>query len=396
MPDSISNLAVMKNEKLINTLLAAFLISIGLSSCTQSIKEPERISTLIKIDSLLQAKHDADLFHGSVFIQDPAGNKLTKSYGVAHRGWDIPNDENTVFDIASVNKSMISGLIMIAAQEGKLQTSNRLVDLLEEFEIGYSGKFSEEITLHHMMSHSSGLPDYDAVGEELSANGFRAFKRKHFSNSEYVDFISQLPVRGMPDETVYYSNFAYHLLAVILEETYQMPFHEILKEKLTDPLGMKATYSQSSNQVSIPNLAVGYSFNEDESTWMANDFIDLTLGRRIFSTAHDLGLWIQEMSEGKVLTQESLVQMKANHLGDITDGLAYGYGWVTYRANEKYGMGDLDIEEPYIIHGGNTEGFRAMAININEGDYIISFLTNSGWRTNEMDLATNIVHNLID
>jgi len=159
---------------------------------------------------------------------------------------------------------------------------------------------------------------------------------------------------------------------------------------------MTQTYSSSSNQVSTPNLAVGYSYHEDDKKWLANNFIDLTLGRRIFSKAGDLRLWIKEMSEGKILNQKSLTKMKANHLSEITQDLGYGYGWVTFGKGDNYGMGNLGIDEPYIIHGGNTEGFRAMAININEGDYIISFLMNSGWRTNEMELAKIIVNNLID
>ncbi len=386
----------MKKQYLFKLTILISFIAVVQFSCTQSIKEPERISSLIKIDSLLQAKSDEDLFHGSIFIQDPAGNQLQKAYGIARRDWNLPNDINTVFDIASVNKSMISGLIMIAEQEGKLTTDDKLVDLLSKFEINYSGNFSDAITLHHMMSHSSGLPDYDAIGEEYAANGFQKFKRMHFSNAEYVDFISTLPVRGNPNETVYYSNFAYHLLAIILEETYKQPFDEILKEKLTSPLGMTQTYSQSSNQITIPNLAVGYSYQEEDQVWLANDFIDLTLGRRIFSTAADLAMWTKEMNEGKVLSEESLTKMKTNHLSEITQDLGYGYGWVTFGPGDNYGMGDLGIDEPYIIHGGNTEGFRAMTININEGDYIISFLTNSGWRTNEMEFAQNIVNNLID
>jgi len=223
----------MKKHNLTYIWRSLILFSIGCSSCTRSIQEPERVSSLIRIDSLLQAKADADLFHGSVFIQDPAGNQFKKAYGIALRDWDIPNDTNTVFYITSVNKSLISGLIMIAEQEGKLKTTDRLVDLLERLEVKYSGNYSSDITLHHMMSHSSGLPDYDAVGEELSADEFRKFKRMHFSNDEYVDFISKLPVRGQPNETVYYSNFAYHLLAIILEESYSLPFEQILEEKLT-------------------------------------------------------------------------------------------------------------------------------------------------------------------
>jgi hypothetical protein len=53
-------------------------------------------------------------------------------------------------------------------------------------------------------------------------------------------------------------------------------------------------------------------------------------------------------------------------------------------------MGDLGIDTPYIIHGGSTDGYKAMLININQGAYVISFLSNVGNRTNEMQLAQKI------
>ena len=71
------------------------------------------------------------------------------------------------------------------------------------------------------MSHISGLPDYDSVEPELFQNEGRLFKRKQFSNAAYVDFISQLPAKGTPEQQFYYSNFSYHLLAIILEDVYK-------------------------------------------------------------------------------------------------------------------------------------------------------------------------------
>ena len=75
--------------------------------------------------------------------------------------------------------------------------------------------------------------------------------------------------------------------------------------------------------------------------------------------------------------------------------ISYGYGWVLVGAGEKSMMGDLGITKPYIIHGGKTDGYKAMLININGGEYVISFLSNVGGRTQEMELAQKIVNILI-
>ena len=80
----------------------------------------------------------------------------------------------------------------------------------------------------------------------------------------------------------------------------------------------------------------------------------------------------------------------------MTSNIGYGYGWVIYGAGDSYRMGDLNIKDSYIIHGGATEGFKSMLININEGDYVISFLSNVGDKTDEMDLAKKITHILME
>ena len=80
-----------------------------------------------------------------------------------------------------------------------------------------------------------------------------------------------------------------------------------------------------------------------------------------------------------------------DHLSNIGVNFSYGYGWVVYGEKEKFSMGDLGIDQPYIIHGGSTEGYKAMLVIINGGEHILSLLSNVGDRTNEMELSKAIV-----
>ena len=95
------------------------------------------------------------------------------------------------------------------------------------------------------------------------------------------------------------------------------------------------------------------------------------------------------------LTKESLNLMKQNQQKEINKKYSYGYGWVVFDGENKSEMGNLEISQPYIIHGGSTEGYKAMLININNGEYVISFLSNIGNKTQEMQLAQKIVNILI-
>ncbi len=371
------------------SLVVYLSVSIG---CQQK-KEEASLSSFQnrthKIDSLFKAHYQQDRFQGGVVISQK-GETIYENYlGIADRSWNIPISKDVKFDIASLNKSMIAALVLKAVEEGKLHLDDKLVDLLSSF--SYEGKFHPEITLHHMLSNSSGLPDYDSVAEELQQNEFLPFKRLRFTNESYVDFISKIEPVSKPGEQFYYSNFAYHLVSIILEETYEKPFSEILKEKLTLPLGLENTLSESENEIIIPKLAKAYNYQETTGQWNQNLFIDLSLGRRIFSTPSDLNRWAQVMDTPGWLTGASLKLMKKNHQAEISEKFSYGYGWVVIDGENKSKMVDLGISQPYIIHGGSTEGYKAMLININNGAYVISFLSNVGSQTQEIQLAQEIV-----
>ena len=316
------------------------------------------------------------------------------NFGLADRGWGIKVDKDVKFDIASVNKSMIAALILKAVEEERLKLDDRLVTLLKDF--SYAGSFHPDITIHHLLCHTSGLADYDAISEELKQDNFQKFKRQHFSNGAYVNFISNLNPIDAPGKRFYYSNFSYHLLAIILEKVYNESFPKLLEEKLTKPLGLHNTFSEINNSVINSQLAHAYNFETSTGQWLKNPFIDLTLGRRIFSTASDLNRWAQVMDNPGYLSEHSLGLMQKNHLAQLSDNFSYGYGWVVFDKVHKSDMGNLGIDKPYIIHGGSTDGYKAMLLNINKGEYVISFLSNVGNRTQEMKLTKEITNILIE
>ncbi len=374
------------------TFLIIIFLTIGCNS-----KEKKSIIKDIgfrvqQIDTLFQRKFKEDKFHGGVVISKKGEILYENYFGIADRSLNILMRRNMKFDIASVNKSMIAGLVLKAVENKLLNLEDKLVDLLSDFK--YSGQFDSEITLHQMLCHRSGLPDYDSVSLELKENGFLKFKRLRFTNEEYVDFISQLKSVSKPNQKFYYSNFAYHLIAMVLETVYNKSFKEVLKENLTTPLGLKYTVSESENENIIPGLVKAYTYDFQHNKWKITPYIDLSLGRRIFSTPSDLNKWAQVIGNPGWLSQSSLKLMLQNYQ-ENTSNISYGYGWFVVDEEHKSKIGNLEITQPYIIHGGSTDGYKAMLININNQEFVISFLSNVGNRTNEMKLAQEIVKILI-
>lgn len=229
----------------------------------------------------------------------------------------------------------------------------------------------------------------------MSDDHFLVFKRQHFSNESYVDFISQLKPENQPNRRFYYSNFAYHLIAIILEDCYQKDFSKILNEKNCAPLELTETFATTSNKAVFQNIVEGYNYSKNIQGWERNNFIDLTIGRRIYSSATDLYKWGKAMNNTVLLSKNSLKLMHTNHILDITNKLSYGYGLGVFDGIGQYGMGDLSITKKYIIHGGATEGYKSMHVNIEKGEFIIAILSNIGDQLNEMLMTHKIVEILI-
>lgn len=371
-------------------LCIGILCVLSCDNSSRDISKPKSLTD--KLDSLFHAELEEERFSGTIVIGHREEVFYSKALGIADRTWDIKMQPDFRFDIASLNKSMVGALIMIAVQEGRLSLTNKLVDQLSDY--SYTGSFDVDISIHHMLTHTSGLPDYDGVSPELAENNFSAFKREHFTNQRYVDFISKIERLSEPGKQFAYSNFAYHLLCIILEDVYEKSFGELLEEKILQPLDMKFTFSTTDNDELFEEFATGYVFRDGR--WKENPFIDLSIGRRVFSTSEDLFKWARALNKPDLLSQESLDLIKTNHLESITKDLSYGYGWVVFDDDDTFRMGDLSIKKPYIIHGGSTDGFKSLLINIENGEWVIAILANSGNRTNELDLGKRITELLIN
>jgi CubicO group peptidase (beta-lactamase class C family) len=355
-------------------------------SCKNKEQTQEGIDAkFFAIDSILTAENEADNFHGGVVLGTKKQVLFTKFLGLSNRISGAKINAETKFDMASINKSFAGYLIAKAEKEGRLSVDDKLVDLISKFD--YKGAFDSSITIKQMLTHTSGLCDYNGIADSLKANGFVAFKKMHFSNAEYIDFISQLEPVAKPGEQFHYSNFAYHLLNIIIEDLYQKPLNNVLQEKVFNPFAMANTLNSVDNDEMIENLTIGYNYEKETGKWIPNDYIDLSLGRRVFCTVPDLFKWGQIQSG----LRNELPDLHVNHIADISNKISYGYGWVVYDNGDAYMMGDLEIDKPYIIHGGSTEGYKSILVNINNGELVVAIMANSGSRTNETELLKKIV-----
>lgn len=363
-----------------------FLITFLCSSFIHGQKLPAHPQWQEKVNAYLQTQADSGLFSGTVSIRFRDVH-FQAAYGVADRRFALPMQKEYRFDIASVNKSFIAGLSLMAVQEGHWRLDDQLNALLRRLDL--PGQFPSDITLHQLLSHRAGLPDYDGVPENLRRHAFRGLKRAHFTTKEYLRFISALPMAQAVDSGFYYSNFAYHLLAALLEAQYKTTLNALLQEKICRPLKLTSLVSSADNSEILPKLSRPYLFQTGE--WITSPFIDRSVGRcRIYGNAADLTAWSAALGTQSILEPPYYQAMMTDHHPE-DPRWSYGYGWVVYGPGDHFKMGDLDLPFRYSIHGGSTDGYKSMLVHAPEQDLHLALLANSGNRTAETALTKTIV-----
>ena len=344
----------MKKSILLLFIFSQYLVS---TSCSQQQPKVSKVTDkAFKIDSLVSLYADYEGFNGSVLVSHEGQIIYKKGFGFANMEWNIPNQTDTKFQIASITKPFTAMLVMQLVAEGKLELHKPISTYLPD----YPKTNGNQITIHHLLTHSSG------IAREGVNN------KKQNRPKAMVDQFAEAPLEFKPGERFNYSNSGYTLLGYIIETVTGSSYAEVLHEKIFVPLGMKNSgYFRHSKL--IENMASGYNkrfgeyFNAegtDESTAYA--------AGAIYSTVEDMFIWNQSLHHEQLLPKEYLNQMFEKHIVDPSYG-HYGYGWELI--NKPIGNTSEMVET--VGHSGSIDGFRALYTKIPSSNSSIIFLNNT-------------------
>ncbi len=256
---------------------------------------------------------------------------LTKGYGLANvdDGWPITPATN--FRLASVTKQFTATCVLMLVDRGKLRLDDPIRKYFPEFP-----PFADNVTIRHMLQHTSGLQDYEPIyGDRFPEQVTDAGVVRIISNTESTYFV--------PGSEHRYSNSAYAILSELVRKLSGQSFPDFLQENIFGPLGMSNTLAFVDGQSVVPNRAYGYTVTDgdvefsDQSAWSA------VLGDGgIYSSVLDLYRWDQAQYRDELISPE----LKAQALTPGHEN--YGFGWVIddYRGHKRY------------HHSGSTSGFR--------------------------------------
>ncbi|MCF6436762.1 serine hydrolase domain-containing protein [Pseudoalteromonas sp. MMG022] len=250
----------MKNTAFLLSLLLAFNVQAASSSLTA------------KIDGIMKEAIGSDapgcnlgVSHNGQFIHK-AG------YGMANLELDVPLDGNQVHRMASVSKQFTAMAVLILVQQGKIDLDKDIHAYLPELR-----DYKAKVTIRQMLDHTSGMGDYDLIapsfeGEKSeraitlkSAAGgeFRLGNQDYLTISEFYDVVKTVPLARAPNTQFQYSNLAYFLLSVLVEEVSGKSLRQFSDEHIFKPLGMKHTFFSDNPLEVVKNRASGYKLNDE-------------------------------------------------------------------------------------------------------------------------------------
>ena len=263
-------------------------------------------------------------FSGAVLVKTATSGPLVKAYGLANDELDIPNSPDVVFSIGSLAKQFTGAAILKLQMLGKLN----IMDSLGKFIPGLNSDLSS-ITLHQLLTHTSGLPaDMGTLNEVITRE----------------DFLARLQETAIPAanrDRYLYSHTGYNLLAILIERISGEDYESFLSQHLFKPAGMKHTGYRIPDWASAA-VAHGYSFCNDWGRPMDSGWLDdgPSWNRRgsgaMLSTLNDLYAWHLALLGNEILDAQSKDQYyHPAPTVQINEVSTMGYGWRIIQSSRK-------------------------------------------------------------
>lgn len=310
-----------------------------------------------QIDSIFESMFPANQPGACVIVVKDGKICYDKSFGLADMSKATPITDSTSFNICSVSKQFTAAGILLLAEQGRLSVNDSVSKYFPEFK----ASFFNHITLSHLLSHTSGIPDarprtpqqweaYTAIHPTRfkSLDQYKLFCEEDES-LRYLESLDSLVFE--PGTAYEYQNPTYQMLGRVIEIVSGQDLDSWMEQNIFKPAGMKSAVYHSPD-IKIKNMAHAYS-GDASGKWHQDDYGFANF----FGTKADGGIYVTPLDFVKwdaALFSDSVLSYKSRRLAhtpktatDIPD-TAYGYGWFI---ENKPGYPEK------IYHTGDNGGF---------------------------------------
>ncbi|MCA1566136.1 MAG: serine hydrolase [Acidobacteria bacterium] len=330
-----------------------------------------------RIDEYLTRANKIGQFNGSALVAENGKVIYKKGFGLANMEWNVPNEADTKFRLASVTKQFTAALILQLVDQGKLKLDGKLSEYLPD----YRKEVGDKVTIHHLLTHTSGIPSYTSLPkfmEDASRNPYKV-----------VDFVKKYASGDLefePGAKFRYNNSGYFLLGAIIEKIHGKPYEQVIKENIFDPLGMKNSGYDRHDTI-LSKRASGYQ--KTPAGYTNAPYLDMSIpyaAGSLYSTVEDLYLWDQALYADKIVSAKSKELMYKPFLDN------YAYGWNISKVNLAQSKETVNS----VAHSGGIHGFSTLLTRYPEQKHLIVLLDNTsqGGNLGRINRAlTNILYN---
>ncbi len=307
---------------------------------------------------------DAGAFSGAVLVAKDGKVLVERAGGMASQRFGVANTVETKFNLGSCNKMFTAVAVAQLAQQGRLSFEDKVGKHLPDFP---SEEVRDEVTIHHLLTHTSGMGDYFGPLFEKNWTRVRTLQ-------DFVPYLNEEPLIVDPGSRFVYSNAGYIVLGLIIEKASGQSYFDYVRQYVFEPAGMTNT---DSYDVDIPtaNLAIGHTRlvpgGRGAGPLRENLFLHAAKGASAgggYSTVGDMQRFAQALLGHKLLNKEMTEKVMRGQIevGEEGGGGRYGYGFGEETVNGHRTIG----------HTGGAPGISAVFRVFPDEGYTVVVLAN--------------------
>jgi len=269
-----------------------------------------------RFEDFIERRADQGEFSGAVLLARGDQVVLRRAFGLASLRYDVPNEPDTKFAMGSMNKMFTGVGICQLVEQGFLSFESTIGDVLPD----YPNRAAHEITVHQLLTHTSGIPSYWNAKYEERWKTLRSVQ-------SLIDLFADEPLRFEPGSSYEYSNGGPTVLGRMIEVLSKKDYFTFVRDHVTGPAGMRSTDFYEVER-SVPNLAMGYTRTRHDGTsgdeWLENTLVHTVRGGPAggcYTTVDDMLRFGRALQDGKLLSPEmTRTMLDGAHGAELQDG----------------------------------------------------------------------------
>lgn len=313
----------------------------------------EVVEHLPQLTARLQREADAGRFMGAVLVARGDEILFRQAYGTADVATGAPLQVGSRFRLASISKQFTAAAILKLQDDGKLTIGDPVCRWIQPCPVAWA-----PLKIHHLISHTSGIPDL------MARPGWGNRRTTPATLDELTEDSKLFRLSFEPGTKVRYNNAGFNLAAAIVEKASGRRFPDYLQSAFFEPLGMKDTGFDDDTERGI---VTGHATFPEGLTAQRNPNVSIVAGAgALYSTLDDQLVWEQALHGGHVLSPYSYAQMIMDHSPADQPNerggrphRAWGYGLMANRLGARVTPAFQDWE---IYHTGSWSGFRNIGL----------------------------------